>query len=270
VIVTRDRPALLARCLAALSAAREQGLGLLVVDDGSTDARAVAAAAGEHGARLVRQAPAGVGAARNAGARAAGAEYVCFTDDDCVPQEGWAGRLVDRLAGGAGVVAGPTMESGGALAVALQLTADALVDADAAATGTTAFAPGSNFACRRSMLERFPLDESRPSLGAEDRDWCARLGQAGITIAYEAAAVVVHRREVTLGGFWRKNVRYGRGARRYRAHHERGRLGRPALYTALVRAGVERGPSVGAAVVCSQLAVSCGYVLEALGAGRAG
>ena len=268
MIVTRDRPALLARCLGALAADREAGVELLVVDDGSADERAVAATAGTHGARFVRQAPTGVGAARNAGARATAADYVCFTDDDCVPETGWVARLAARLDGGASVAAGPTVESGRALAVALQLTADALVDPDAAATGTTAFAPGSNFACRRAVLERFPLDETQPYLGAEDRDWCARLLRAGITIAYDPGAVVVHRRDVTLGGFWRKNVRYGRGARRYRARHERGRPGRPSFYAALVRAGFERGPSVGAAILCSQLAVACGYALEALGAGR--
>jgi len=162
VIVTRDRPAQLAACLRALEA--EPDLELLVVDDGSRDEAAVHAAAG--GARVLRTPPRGVGAARNAGARAAGSELVCFTDDDCVPATGWAARLVARLEAGASVVAGPTVQSGSALAVALQVSADALIDRDAATTGSTSFAPGSNFACRRSVAGALPAGRGRSASAA--------------------------------------------------------------------------------------------------------
>ena len=68
---------------AAVASARDQTVApaeIVVVDDGSTDQTAANAAAA--GARVLRQANAGPGAARNAGIRATAGEFVAFLDAD--------------------------------------------------------------------------------------------------------------------------------------------------------------------------------------------
>jgi hypothetical protein len=102
------------------------------------------------------------------------------------------------------------------------------------------------------------------SLRSAEQSIRARLAAAGITVVYDPQAVVAHRREVTLRSFWDKNVRYGRGARWHRRRHEAGALGPPGLYAGLLRSGFAGGVPLGAAVVCSQIAVFCGYVMESL------
>src|SRR5690348_9616442 len=127
IVVTRDRPERLHTCLQLL---REQKADeLLVVDDGSRDAAAVATAAQAAGARLVRQEPAGVATARNTGVAHASGELLLFTDDDCIPAAGWAAALSARLRAGADVVAGPVFAGrDNALDTAWQLISDVLVE----------------------------------------------------------------------------------------------------------------------------------------------
>jgi glycosyltransferase involved in cell wall biosynthesis len=84
VIPTRDRWALLAGTLASVLAQRDVAIEVVVVDDGSREARdAAAIAGGDPRVRVLRHAtPEGVAAARNAGLAAARARWVAFTDDD--------------------------------------------------------------------------------------------------------------------------------------------------------------------------------------------
>ena len=86
VIPTRDRPAQLERCLRSLG----EDVEVLVVDDGSRERAAVAAACARHRARLiVRERPGGPAAARNASLSELNAEVVAFLDDDCVAPAEW-------------------------------------------------------------------------------------------------------------------------------------------------------------------------------------
>ncbi len=66
---------------AITSAQQQTGCEVIVVDDGSTDGSAAIASA-ISGVRVIRQANAGLGAARNAGLAAATGEFVCFLDAD--------------------------------------------------------------------------------------------------------------------------------------------------------------------------------------------
>jgi GT2 family glycosyltransferase len=94
VVPTKDRPAMLTHCLAALTAELTDADEIVVVDSGSRDAGPVAAAAQAAGARLVRSDRGGASLARNLGWQAARHELVGFVDDDVRVRPGWADALV--------------------------------------------------------------------------------------------------------------------------------------------------------------------------------
>lgn len=269
VVPTRDRPDRLGVCLAALERQTAPQLEIVVVDDASRDARAVAeAVAAAPRARLVRGAGRGPAAARNAGVRAARAPVICFTDDDCEPDPGWAQALGRRITEGTCAAAGPTRNGrpGSVLAAAAQAIATHLAEATMdPASGRMRFAPTSNLACRAEVCRSIPFDERYPLAAGEDRDWCARLADAGHSLVFEPAALVRHHQELSLTGFWRQQLRYGRGGYRFRS--ARGtllRLEAPRFYTGLLRRGFTHGPRTGALIFVAQVATALGMGLEAV------
>ena len=266
VVPTRDRQAHLERCLAALGRQTAPGLEIVVVDDASSEAAAVAAVvAAVQCARLIRARGAGPAAARNAGARAARAPVVCFTDDDCAPAPGWAQALSRSIAAGAAAAAGPTRNAAPhrPAAAAAQAITNHLTEAGLdPRTRRLAFAPTCNLACRADVLRALPFDERYPLAAGEDRDWCARLLAAGHALVHAPAAVVDHHQDLTLASFWRQQVRYGRGARRFHRTGGPG-LAPPRFYASLLHRGFAAGPAVGALVCAAQVATAAGMALEA-------
>jgi glycosyltransferase involved in cell wall biosynthesis len=104
VIPTRGRPERLGACLASLATAHVPGGGweVLVVDDGTeppleAQVAAFADAAGLE-VRYLRQAPAGLNAARNRGAVEAAGEAVAFLDDDTVVDLEWPRAMAAAFA----------------------------------------------------------------------------------------------------------------------------------------------------------------------------
>jgi mycofactocin glycosyltransferase len=269
VVPTRDRPDELRRCLAALEAQRATvpGLELVVVDDGSTRPREVAAvAASVPGTTLVRLDGRGCAAARNTGVRATAAPFLCFTDDDCVPQPEWAARLVARLRAGADMVAGATVAGAGGdrMASAWQLIANAFLDWEPDPQLRARFGVGSSLACRAGVVARVPFDDQHFTVGGDDRDWCARVAEAGFALGYEPLAVVEHFPALTLRSFLGKNVRYGAAALRFRRLHTPGQVEPTRFYLWLVRRAFREGASVGTLVALAQAATAVGFVGEHL------
>jgi glycosyltransferase involved in cell wall biosynthesis len=253
VVPTRDRPSALEACLAALAAQTiAEQVEVVVVDDGSADGQTVAAVVALHPrARLIRQNGQGPAAARNAGGRAARADVLCFTDDDCVPEVEWAERLLEAIALGADAVAGKTLSIAGPLAEASEVISGAPAAAEP-------FAPSNNLACTKAAFEAVLFDESYPEAAAEDREWCTRLVANGRTLGVQPSARLLHRPSLTLATFLRRQVRYGRGAYRYR-HSVRRPLEPTGFYVALMRRGFRRSLTVGVLVVVSQLATALGW-----------
>ena len=275
VVPTRDRPDQLRACLAALDAQAGADLEVVVVDDASRDAGAVAAVvASSPRARLVRGEGRGPAAARNLGAASAAAPVVCFTDDDCRPEPGWLAALLARFdTGGSEVsevdaVAGPTLTgvAGNPWSTASQVVTNHLMAASLEpSTGRLGFAPTSNLACRAEVARTLPFDERYPLAAGEDREWCARLREQGGQLVFEPAGRVWHHQDLTATSFWRQQQRYGRGAYRFHARRPAGaRLQPMRFYVDLLRAGWRHGPRVGALVVAAQVATATGLVAEAL------
>ena len=96
VISTRNRPALLRRCLEGVTTQVPPPLEIVVVDNTHGDA-AARAAASQAGARYLVEPVTGVSRARNRGVRAAAGDIVAFVDDDAVPEPTWLRALVDAF-----------------------------------------------------------------------------------------------------------------------------------------------------------------------------
>ena len=254
VVPTRDRPQTLRGCLAALAAqTAADRLEVVVVDDGSVAANEVAAAAAAHPrVRLIRQDTAGPAAARNAGARGARGQIVCFIDDDCIAERDWAEKLAEAIERGADVVAGTSLRTGGVLSEAADVISSAPATAEV-------FAPSNNLACTKDVLDAVPFDESYPDAAGEDREWCARLTLEGYELRFEPSARVLHDQRLTVRSFLRRQFRYGRGAYRFRTEMHRP-LEPIGFYFALMRRGFACGVGVGLLVVVAQIATALGWI----------
>lgn len=270
VVPTRDRPEELAKCLAGL-----RGQDVVVVDDGSAERERVAAIVAGAGAKLVRLEGRGPAAARNAGAAAATAEVVCFTDDDCEPAVGWVEAVTAPIvAGEAECAAGRTVVGGdaGPADRAWQAIADHL-QRWAAEPGSPSpgFAPTCNLACCRALLAELPFDESFEAAAGEDRDWCARGAARGAMPRFVPDAVVVHRPGLTTSSFLRQQYRYGKGATRFRSSGKDRTFGPLSFYTGLLRSAFAVGIGPGALTGVAQLAIATGALVErGRGASRTG
>ena len=219
VVPVRDRAAALDRCLTALPEAR-----VVVVDDGSRDAGAVAAVCRRHGARLIRRhTPGGPAAARNAALDDVSTELVAFLDSDCVPEPGWlellAGALADpRVAAAAPRVrpADPDPERGPARVGPVARFAAARSPLDMG-DAPAAVRPGARIA----YVPTAALLVRRAALGAgfdsglrhgEDVDLVWRMHDAGWRIRYEPAATVRHAEPDRWRELMARRYRYGTAA----------------------------------------------------------
>jgi glycosyltransferase involved in cell wall biosynthesis len=101
VVCTHNRAPLLATCLHSLAAQTvpASDFEIVVVDDGSTDTTPDVCARFAHlpNLRIIRQANAGLGAARERGWRAGTGRVVAFLDDDAEAPPGWLARILTHF-----------------------------------------------------------------------------------------------------------------------------------------------------------------------------
>lgn len=198
VVPTRDRPDQLRGALAALRVGTAAIDELIVVDSASHDPAAVAAAAAEAGARLIRCETPGASRARNAGWQDATHEFVGFVDDDVRVDEGWAAAMSACLSAHpeAAFVTGRIDSDAGdrTMTVAVKDDESPLVYdwRDGGVLGHSA-----SVASRRTVLQSVGgFDESLGAgarfAAAEDTDLFDRLLGGGLTGRYEPAARATH------------------------------------------------------------------------------
>lgn len=194
VIVTarNERHALpiLLRALQAQTLQRHE-FEVIVVDDGSKDETADIARAS--GARVFRSARhIGLAAGRNLGVRLARADYVVFTDADCVPDPAWLARGLSRLddedcdilTGGITIVLRRRPSMAALVDAVTHLDQERYIQRD--------FGAGANLWCRRSMFERHGGFDERLGMYGEEEEFCQRAVRGGATIVYDPAVHVVH------------------------------------------------------------------------------
>jgi len=215
VVPTRNRPELLATCLAALQAELAAGDEVLVVDSASDDAPAVARVAAGAGARLVRCDERGASRARNAGWRATDRELVVFVDDDMQVHAGWADALVAAAVPGVSFVAGRTVASGATGGQAASVTwgrPDEVIDRSTRG----AFAASNNLLVRRSALLRTGGFDERLGPGTwleagEDLELLDRVLATGAEGRYAHDAVASHEQWRDAHASRRLQLSYGKG-----------------------------------------------------------
>lgn len=255
-VPVRDRTAELARCLTAL-AADAPDVPILVVDDGSRDAEAVAAVASSHGAALLRldrtRGPAG---ARNLALDDVTTDLIAFVDSDVVVDPGWLARLVATFDDPGLAAAAPRVRAlrdrGGILPEyeARHSSLDMGPRAGFVGVGRAVpYVPCAALVVRRAAVpERFD-----PALEiGEDVDFVWRIEARGGRVLYDPSATVRHDHRVALGPFMRRRLVYARSIGVLTSRHPRAL---PAMHvepwsaSALVLVAAGRGVAAAATLV---------------------
>jgi GT2 family glycosyltransferase len=215
VVPTRDRPEMLAACLAALRADLAPTDQLVVVDSASVAADAVAEVVATAGAQLVRCDVRGASRARNAGWRAAVHDEVAFVDDDVRVLAGWSEAFVGRTDDRVGFVVGRTLAPEGYVGEPASVTHGRPPDV---LDGTTVgrFAASNNLLLRRSALEACGGFDERLGPGTwfeagEDLEMLDRVIATGLVGHYAHDAAVVHEQWRAPGERLRLQWSYGKG-----------------------------------------------------------
>ncbi|MGI8461547.1 MAG: glycosyltransferase [Solirubrobacterales bacterium] len=209
VIPTRDRPALVADCLATLLSQEEPpgGMEILLIDDGSAEPLTMEGAGHGSRVRCVRQDAQGLNVARNRGVAEARGKLLAFLDDDTLVRPGWASAVAEGFA-----VTGCDALGG---RITLQFESDPPpwltprqfsflshydLGPEPQEVSTRVRLPfGANFAVRRETLER--LGGFRPDLDRigstlisnGETELLLRIVDENGKIAYWPAADVAHR-----------------------------------------------------------------------------
>jgi GT2 family glycosyltransferase len=195
VVATHNRADRLAALIAALrrQTVAPASFDVVIVDDGSSDATPevleAARAQGGLSLRTLRQPTArGPAAARNRGWRAATAPLVAFTDDDCVPTDGWLEALLAVATERPNVVVqGMTLPNPDE-AHALDAYSKTM-----RITGLTPHFETCNIAYARPLLDAVGgFDESFPAPAGEDSDLGCNAAASGAVVLFAPDAVVHH------------------------------------------------------------------------------
>jgi GT2 family glycosyltransferase len=220
----------------------------VVVDSASADDRGAAVAAAA-GAQVVRCERPGLGRARNAGLTRVEEDLVAFTDDDCLPEPGWLGTLVDACADSSGpaFVTGqvrPDTDVARRAWLGVSLATDPQPRPLTAGDDPRRFGHGANMCWRRQALEAIGGFDETMGVGSllragEDVDAWWRAVRRGFTGLYCPEAVVVHRQWRSRRSALRSYYGYGVGAgalavKRFRMSDDAGPGPRRALARRLV------------------------------------
>jgi mycofactocin system glycosyltransferase len=219
VIPVRDRPAMLARCLTALGGDHP----IVVVDDGSEDAQAVADVVAEVPcARLIRRADGGgPAAARNTGLSHVETELVAFLDSDCIAPAGWIEQLAAHLADPLVQAVAPRIVPivGETWVGRYSLCCSSLDMGEREAlvvpASRVAYVPTAALVVRRSALLEVasPTDVFDVSLRyGEDVDLIWRLQEKGGRIRYDPSVEVGHAEPPTWVNLLIRRFHYGTSA----------------------------------------------------------
>lgn len=212
-VCTRERPQDLRRTLTAVTALDPPADEILVIDNEPRTDGTQREVARHPGVRYVVEPIPGLDVARNRALREAAGAIVAFTDDDAVPEPGWAGALSRNFAD-------PRVMLVTGLVLPLELETDAQEQFEAYCGFARGFArrvfngrvehpllvsrigAGASMAVRRDLPARIGgfderLDAGTPAQSGGDHEMFTRVLAAGYRIVYEPHAVSRHRHRRT-------------------------------------------------------------------------
>jgi len=202
----RTLPALL-ESLATQTLSRER-FEVVVVDNASRDDSAAIARA--HGAVVVHEPVPNRSRARNAGARAARAGLIAFTDADCVATPEWLEAFLAR-ADGAPLVAGPVEMTTGEPPTMVERFERSWRSGQEHWV-RDGWAATANLLVERAAFDAVGgFDPAYRHIG-EDADFCLRAGRAGHRLGWCAEAVVAHAAEAAAWPMLKRAFFNGYGA----------------------------------------------------------
>jgi GT2 family glycosyltransferase len=196
-------------CLDGLGRVEYPNFEVILVDDGSTDATATIARM--YGVRVISTPNQGLSAARNVGLAAANGEIVAYTDDDARPDTHWLSYLADTFVRTRhAAVGGPNIAPPGDGPIAACVANAPGGPVHVLVSDTEAeHIPGCNMAFRRTALQAIGGFDPRFRRAGDDVDVCWRLLERGMTIGFNAAAMVWHHRRNSLRAYVKQQVGYG-------------------------------------------------------------
>ncbi len=267
VIPTFNRPERLRSCLQSLSELNvgENAVQVIVVNDGSTAAydSVVKAFGKKLDLVYVNQEKLGPAAARNAGAERARGRYLVFLDDDCTLPPDWMRAAISRLRQDC-ATGGRTVNclTKNLFSESSQMLIDYLYEYYNRDSQNARFVTSNNLIIpRETFIGMHGFDVEFTDVGAEDRDLCDRLRQAGFQIVYSPEIVVRHFHAMNLGEFLRQHFKYGYRAglfheKRKARSKEKLRLEPPRFYMDLILFPFRRKRGKQALLICLLMILS--------------
>jgi glycosyltransferase involved in cell wall biosynthesis len=185
---------------------------IIVVDDGSTDDTASVLKRFDGKIKIISKRNGGPASARNCGIKEAEAEFIAFTDSDCLPDREWLANLLsgftdDKVAGVGGIVRGADSS-----AVSDYMDMVRYLDPARAASGEVNYLVTANACFRRSVLMDVGLfNEQFLKPGAEDTELCIKIRARGYELSAVESALVLHHHKPTVRVFLKTMMNYGEG-----------------------------------------------------------
>jgi mycofactocin glycosyltransferase len=197
-----------------------RGLGVIVVDDGSSTRVEAEDFVGAHCDVEVLRHPRSKGpaAARNTGLAACKTDFVAFLDSDVAPRRGWLEALLGHFCDPTVALVAPRIvglahsENVVARYEAVHSSLDlGEREAPVLPHSTVSYVPSAAIVCRSSAIRGIGgFDETMES--GEDVDLCWRLIEAGARLRYEPIALVAHDHRTELRDWLTRKAFYGGSA----------------------------------------------------------
>ena len=207
-------------CLSSLKKIDYPDYEVIVVDDGSTD-NTKEILSHHPWVKAIHQTNHGLSVARNVGATASTGDIIAYTDSDCMADPDWLFYLVGTLLSGdyAGVggpnISPPAENWHQACVAAAPGGPSHVLLTDVVAEHI----PGCNMAFHRWAFDRIGGFDPEYRKAGDDVDFCWRLQQENLVIAFSPSAIVWHYRRFTLKAFRKQQEGYGEAESLLRFKH---------------------------------------------------